>query len=138
MDGNMKHVTNKGQSPLIDGNMSAVMIVQVKHVYYIEFSFNKVSLCIVFQFLKSIYSFPSQEYICFNSHISNSLYCFYINLGILVHRTVLWIKISYECYVLTLFSSSAFLSQSPTSLRSEEYRQLFRLPTDEVSDLRVM
>jgi hypothetical protein len=48
MDGNMKHVTNKGQSPLIDGNMSAVMIVQVKHVYYIEFSFNKVSLCIVF------------------------------------------------------------------------------------------
>uniref|UniRef100_A0A7N2R0I5 Uncharacterized protein n=1 Tax=Quercus lobata TaxID=97700 RepID=A0A7N2R0I5_QUELO len=30
------------------------------------------------------------------------------------------------------------LRVSPTSLKSEEYRQLFRLPPDEVSDLRVL
>lgn len=47
-------------------------------------------------------------------------------------------EICFDCYVLTLFSSSTFLLQSPTSLKSEEYRQLFRLPPDEVSDLRVL
>lgn len=57
-------------------------------------------------------------------------------IRIFEHSTFVDIETFYEGYVLMPVFSCAFLLQSPASLRSEEYRQLFRLPADEVSELR--
>lgn len=51
-------------------------------------------------------------------------------------KTVKIFTITFLCIIL----NAAFISdlQNALYLRSEEYRQLFRLPSDEVSDISVM
>jgi hypothetical protein len=71
-------------------------------------------------------------------YLSKFPFCFYNGFGLLVYITVLWIMKYFENVIYSHHLALCFLLQSPTLLRSEEYRQLFRLPQDEVSGLRVL